>query len=116
MMDNITPEQEALFLELVQQSQKPRSMAPKTKAKIRYHVCVPLYRGIPKHAQTGWIRYDAHTIAEWDNTTDIVPWLKAYKDPTRFDKGLYCGTCGRRMTKKRNQSINPLPTAQLELV
>ena len=115
-LDGITPEQEALFKELVTQSNRPISMAPKVKAKVRFHVCVPLYRGIPKQAQTGWVRYDAHHVAEWDNTTDIAPWLKAYKDPTQFDKGLYCGVCGRAMVKKRNQTNPPTPTAKLELV
>lgn len=82
------------------------------KPKIGFHVCIPLYHGIPKEFQTGWTRMGAHGVQEWDNTTDIETMLKHIPHPERFDRRLYCGTCGRIMVKGRNQTINPIDEAK----
>jgi len=73
------------------------------KPRIPHHVCIPLYRGIPKEVQTGWIDMGPHQVAEWDNTTNLLPYLMMNPN---FDKTLYCGTCGRIMVKGRNRTID----------
>lgn len=76
----------------------------KKKKKIEFHVCIPLYRGIPKELQAGWAKMGPHGLQEWDNTTNILEYI--LRNP-KFDKNLYCGTCGRLMVKGRNKTINP---------
>lgn len=85
----------------------PKKKLPITprKTRMRFHVCIPLYRGIPKEQQAGWTRMGAHGVAEWDNTADLLPWLAMYP---KLDKQLYCGTCGRCMVKGRNRTSRPL--------
>ncbi len=70
------------------------------------HVCIPLYHGIPKEMQVGWSKMGPRGIQEWDNTTDISPFQKLN---SRFDKKLYCGTCGRVMVKGRRTDSNLHP-------
>lgn len=83
------------------------------KPKIGFHVCIPLYHGIPKAMQTGWTRMGEHGVQEWDNTTDIQPLLDVLEHPEQFDRNLYCGTCGRIMVNGRNQTINPIADAKV---
>ena len=75
------------------------------KPKIKFHVCIPLYKGIPKEMQSGWTRMGAHGVQEWDNTTNITEFVLR---GLVKDKHLYCGTCGRLMVKGRNQTTNPI--------
>lgn len=83
------------------------------KPKLKFHVCIPLYHGIPKAMQTGWTRMGEHGVQEWDNTTDIQPLLDVLEYPEQFDKNLYCGTCGRIMVKGRSQTINPIAESKV---
>ena len=81
-----------------------------TKKKIKFHVCIPLYRGIPKEMQSGWTRMGPHSVLEWDNTTDLLPFIaKGWK----VDRNFYCGTCGRRMVKGRNKGMKPLENTKV---
>ncbi len=81
------------------------------KGKLNFHVCIPLYHGIPKQLQSGWTRMGAHGVQEWDNTTNTLEYiLREAQAGHKFDKNLYCGTCGRLMVKGRNTKINPLIT------
>lgn len=74
-----------------------------SKRKHKFHVCVPLYKGIPKELQSGWVDMGEHGVREWDNTTNLLPYLSL--NP-KMDTKLYCGTCGRIMVKGRNRSID----------
>lgn len=79
------------------------------KRPIRHHVCIPLYRGIPKELQTGWVTMGDHQVEEWDNTTNLIPFLTL--NP-KLDRTIYCGTCGRIMVKGRNRTIDKSATAK----
>lgn len=79
------------------------------RRKIGKHVCVPLYKGIPKEFQVGWSKTGDYGVVEWDNLTDLTPWLKL--NP-KLDQRLYCGTCGRIMVNGRRQDINLYPESR----
>lgn len=87
-----------------------------TNSSIRFHVCIPLYKGIPKEFQTGWTRMGQYGVQEWNNTTDTLPFLLKMADPTKFDKKLYCGTCGKVMVKGRVLSEIPPDAKIIKLV
>lgn len=97
---------------------KQRPNPPKVKrvprqskvSKRGFHVCIPLYRGIPKEMQSGWTRMGPHGVLEWDNTTDLLPFIaKGWK----VDRNFYCGTCGRLMVKGRNKGMKPLENTKV---
>ena len=81
----------------------------KRPGRIGFHVCIPLYKGIPKEAQSGWVEMGDRQVKEWDNTTILLLFL--LMNP-KLDQKLYCGTCGRLMTKGRNKHIDKSPTAK----
>lgn len=81
----------------------------KKLGRIGFHVCIPLYKGIPKEVQTGWVEMGTHQVKEWDNTTILLPFLLMN---SKLDQQLYCGTCGRLMVKGRNKHIDKSATAK----
>lgn len=92
---------ESVDIEIAKSKPKIRKYVRQAKkSRMTFHVCIPLYKGIPKELQTGWSRMGSHGILEWNNTTDISNWKVK-------DKGFYCGTCGRRMVKGKSEIVDP---------
>lgn len=82
----------------------------RNKPRIKFHVCIPLYRGIPKEMQSGWTRMGPHGVLEWDNSTNLTEYV--LRGMVK-DKNLYCGTCGRLMVKGRKVGMQPLENTKV---